>query len=88
MSEAESLAKTYHPELLGEVFLRYGTLHFGKGEATEAEAAYKKALDLARQEKDQFLEAAALSGMGVATTKEGHYDESIDWNLAGDGSIR
>lgn len=82
LAEAESLAKTYHPELLGEVFLRYGTLHFGKGEATEAEAAYKKALDLARQEKDQFLEAAALSGMGVATTKEGHYDESIDWNRA------
>ncbi len=82
LADAESLAKTYHPELLGEVFLRYGTLHFRKGEAAEAEAAYKKALDLAREEKDQFLEAAALSGMGVATTKEGHYDESIDWNRA------
>ena len=82
LAEAESLARTYHPELLGEVYLRYGSLYFRKGEATAAEAAYKKALDLAREEKDHFLEAAALSGLGVATTKEGRYNQSIDWNQA------
>lgn len=88
LADAESLAKTYHPELLGEVFLRYGSLHFRKGEATQAEAAYHKALDLAREEKDQFLEAASLSGMGVATTKQGRYNESIDWNQEAAGLAR
>ena len=82
LSEAETLAKTSHPELLGEVALRYGTLHFWKGEGPAAEAAYKKALDLARGQKDLFLEASALSGLGAATTMQGRYDESVDWNRA------
>jgi CHAT domain-containing protein len=82
LAEAEALAKNYRPELLGRVALMYGTVQFMKGAAPAAEAAYKKALELAREEKDQFLEAAALSGMGVVTTKEGRYNESIDWNHA------
>lgn len=82
LAEAETLVKTYHPELAGELAWRYGTLHFRKGEASEAEAAYKQALELARKQKDPFLEAAALGNLGAATTLEGHYDESIDWNRA------
>jgi len=82
LAEAETLAKTYHPELLGEVALKYGTLQFQMGQAGAAEAAYKKALELAREEKDPFLETAALSGLGAATTSEGHYDEAVDWNRA------
>jgi len=82
LAEAETLAKSYHPELLGKLALTYGTLQFIKGTAPAAEAAYQKARELAREEKDPFLEAAALSGLGVATTMEGHYDESIDWNRA------
>jgi CHAT domain-containing protein len=80
LAEAEALATSYHPELLGKVALIFGTVQFMKGAPTEAEVAYKKALDLAREEKDQFLEAAALSGLGVATMMEGHYDEAVEWN--------
>lgn len=82
LAEAEILVKTYHPELAGEFALRYGTLHFWKGEAAEAEAAYKQALEFARKQKDPFLEAAALSNLGAATTLQGRYDESIEWNRA------
>lgn len=81
-AEAESLANANRPELLGEVSLRKGTIHFIKNEAFEAEADYRKALEFARQQKDPFLEAAALSGLGVATIKDGRYDASIDWNRA------
>ena len=77
LAEAESLVKTYHPELAGELALRYGTLHFWKGEAAEAEAAYKQALEFARKQKDPFLEAAALGDLCAATTLEVRYDESI-----------
>jgi len=81
-AEAESLVKTYHPELLGELALRYGTLHFWKGEAPAAEAAYKQALEFAREQKDPFLEAAALGNLGAVATLERRYDESIEWNRA------
>lgn len=82
LAEAETLVRSNHQELAGELALRYGTLHFRKGEAPAAEAAYRHALELAREEKDPFLEAAALGDLGVATTLEGHYDESIVWNRA------
>lgn len=81
-AEAETLVKTYHPELAGEFALRYGTLLFRKSEAPTAEAAYRQALEFARQQKDPFLEAAALGNLGAVTTLEGHYDESIEWNRA------
>jgi CHAT domain-containing protein len=78
--EAEALAKKYHPELLGDITLKHGTLQFTQGHGSAAETDYKKARELAREQKDSFLEAAALSGLGVAATMQGHYDESIGWN--------
>jgi len=82
LAEAESLARANHPEFLGEVSLRKGTVCFWRGDMLGAEGAYRKALAIAREQKDLFLEASALSGLGVAATKEGHFDESIDWNRA------
>lgn len=81
-AEADTLVKTYHPELAGEFALRYGTLHFRKGEGPAAEAAYKQALEFARHHQDPFLEAAALVNLGAVTTLEGRYDESIEWDRA------
>ena len=80
LAEAETLAKTDHPKLLGDVFLRRGTFHFIRDEMPAAKAAYRKTLQLAHEQKDSFLEASALSGMGVVATREGHYDEAIEWN--------
>jgi CHAT domain-containing protein/tetratricopeptide (TPR) repeat protein len=80
LAEAEALAKANHPDLLGDVALRKGTVYFFAGDAVSAENAYRNALQFARAVKDPFLEAAALSGLGVAATKQARYDESIDWN--------
>ena len=80
LTEAEALAKAGHPDLLGEIALRKGTVYFLASQTPEAETAYKKTLQIARQRKDQFLEAAALEGLGVVATKREHYDEAIDWN--------
>lgn len=88
LAEAEALVKASHPELQGDLCLRKGTVHFIKNEMQEAEAAYRKALELARQQKDPFLEAAALCGLGVAATKDGRYDEAIDWNRAAEDLAR
>jgi len=82
LTEAEVLAKASHPDLLGEIALRKGTVSFLASETPEAETAYKKALQISRERMDPFLEAAALEGLGVVATKREHYDEAIDWNRA------
>jgi len=79
LAEAQELARTYHPEMLGEVALKTGTVRFFQGDMQGAEDNYHKALQSARENKDQFLEAAALEGLGVAATRKEHYDEAIDW---------
>ncbi len=82
LGEAEVLAAAYHPELLGEVSLRRGTVCFWGSDTLGAETAYRKALGIAREQKEPFLEGSALGGLGAVATKKGHYDEAIDWNRA------
>jgi len=82
LDEAEALGETDDPDLLGEIALRRGTVWFLAGDLNEAEAAYRRSLRIARGKKDQFLEAAALEGLGVVATKKEHYDEAIDWERA------
>ena len=77
---AESLAQSAHPELLDECALRRGTLYFHRGDTIAARDAYRAALQLARERKNEFLEVAALGSLAVASTRLEHYDEAIDWN--------
>lgn len=79
LAEAETLAEAGHPELLGEVAMKLGTVRFFEGDMQQAEADYQKALQLARG-KDPFLETAALEGLGVVSTQKERYDEAIDWD--------
>lgn len=80
LEQAQALAQAYHPELLGEVALRKGTLASLQGEAKTAESAYRDTLRIARDQKDAVLEVAALGSMGLVATQQEHYDESIEWN--------
>jgi CHAT domain-containing protein len=82
LEQAEAIARIHHPELLGQVSLRKGTVLFREGAIADAEAAFRSALQLARKEKDPFLETAALGSLGIVATKQGHYDESLDWDRA------
>jgi CHAT domain-containing protein len=79
LNEAEALARSSHPELLGEIFLRKGTLSFLRGDYLNAQSNYHSSLLIARQQKDLFLEAASLGSLGLVSERTGHYDESIDW---------
>jgi len=78
LADAERLASSYSPGLLGEVSLRQGTLAFVRGDTAAASAAYSKTLRLARGQNDAFLEAAALGSLGLVATSQEHYDEAID----------
>jgi len=82
LEEAETLAKTNSPALLGEVALRKGTLAFLRGDSRTAESEYRNALALSLSRKDSFLEASALGSLGLVATRQEHFDEAIDWDKA------
>jgi CHAT domain-containing protein len=82
LGEAKALASQYHPELLGDVALRTGTLDFLRGDIRGASAAYASALQIARERKDRFLEVASLGSLGLIATQQEHYDQAIDLNRA------
>lgn len=82
LAEAERLAGTDHPNLLGEIAMRRGTVWFLADNSQKAEASYRKSLQIARETKDEFLESSALEGLGAVATKTEHYDEAIDLEQA------
>jgi len=82
ISHAQALAASLHPELLGEVALRKGTVCFIAGDFACAGSAYRTALQGARKHHDPYFEAAALNGLAIVSTKLQRYDEAIEWNRA------
>ena len=78
LEQADALAVAKHPDLLGEVFLAKGAVRFLFGDSAAAAVAYSEALQTGRKQQDPFVEAPALSGLGLVATREEHYDESID----------
>ena len=80
LNEATALAQMGHPELLDDCLLREGTLYFHRGDTLAARVAYRAALQAAQQQKDEYLEVAALGSLAVASTRLEHYDEAIDWS--------
>ena len=80
LADAKALARSSHPELLGYVALREGTLADFEGSPETASTMYRVALQAAREQRDLYLEASALGSLGLIETEQGHYDASVDWN--------
>jgi CHAT domain-containing protein len=80
LHQAQSIVESSQPRLFTDLTLRRGTINFLKGDLASARFEYRRSLDLARQQKDPFLEAAALGSLGLISTRMERYDESIDWN--------
>ncbi|HET7107510.1 MAG TPA: CHAT domain-containing protein [Candidatus Acidoferrum sp.] len=83
LAEAEKLARANHPELLGYVALRQGTLSDYQSDLNGASAQYHAALNAARDVKDSYLGASALGSLGLLETEQAHYDSAVDWNREG-----
>lgn len=80
MADAEAFARANHPELLGQVALRRGTLSYYQDDLKAATLFDRRSLQAAHEWKDSYLEASALGSLGLLATTQEHYDESIDWN--------
>jgi len=80
LAEAERLASSFQPNLLGEVYVSRGTLEIQEQKYAEAEKSLRRALSLSRDRGDRPLESTALANLALVATKEEHYDEAIEWN--------
>jgi CHAT domain-containing protein len=80
LTNAERLAKSDAPSLLGEVFLSDGNLSVARGDYPAAEADFRRSLQFAREQNQTFLRLKALGSLGFVAMQQEHYDESIDWD--------
>ena len=67
------------PILEAEVDLRTGTVLSLSGDSAGAERHYRKALELALTQRDLYLQASALGGLGFNLLKSSRFDEALPW---------
>ena len=79
VGEAEQLASETHSAMLGDVVQTKGIIELSQGNYVSAAAAFRTALDLARQENDRFKEILATGSLGNVAMEQEHFDQAIDW---------
>jgi len=77
--DAEKLARSYQPGLLGDVQQAKGGLETERRNFIEADRSFKSALAIARQRDFAYGEANALGGLGNLAMKQGRFDQAIDF---------
>ncbi len=64
----------------GELARAHGVVEVDRDHLDMAESLFRKSLEIARQQHDQYLEATALLNLGVIAMREQRYDSSVDWS--------
>ncbi|HEY3298885.1 MAG TPA: tetratricopeptide repeat protein, partial [Armatimonadota bacterium] len=79
LSEAEQLATTSQPQLLGEIASVKGRFAVVHRDFPEGQKLFSEALQIARTQNQHFLEVNALGNLGWSAMLQQHYDEAVDW---------
>lgn len=79
MNEAQKLASERQPALLGEVALGQGALALRRKEYSSAQTEFQRALKIARQQRQGFLEASTLGSLGFVEMNQQHFGQAIEW---------
>ena len=82
LKEAELLATSSQPQLTGQVLNAQGALDVDEHKYASAEATLRRALNLARQQKNPQQEASALGNLARTAFFEGHFGEGVDESQA------
>jgi CHAT domain-containing protein len=77
--EAEKLASGSNSSLRIDVAQAYGTIELSQKKYSEAGAAFRSVLVLARQQNQPSREVLALGSLGNVAMGNEHYDEAIEW---------
>jgi len=80
LSQAQTLANSAAPQLIGELMLRQGTTASLQWDLEKAQSLFRSTLQFSRVHNDPFLEGSALGSLGLVAARMERYDESLDWN--------
>jgi CHAT domain-containing protein len=77
LQEAQRLSDASNSSLSGEVLRTEAVVQIYRDHLIEAADLSQKSLKIARQQRDQFLEASDLVNLGFLTLRLEHYDEAV-----------
>jgi CHAT domain-containing protein len=77
LREARRLTDLSNSKLNGEVLRAEAKIQLSNNHPVEATALYKKSLEVAREQRDTFLEASDLLNLGFVELQQEHYDEAV-----------
>jgi CHAT domain-containing protein/Tfp pilus assembly protein PilF len=77
LREARRLTDLSNSKLNGEVLRAEAKIQLSNDHPAEATALYKKSLEVAREQRDTFLEASDLLNLGFVELQQEHYDEAV-----------
>ncbi len=78
LSRAEQMCLSHEEPICGTVTRAQGILAVERGQSNEALQFFRQSQSFARAHADQFLEATALSNLGLIAVSEQHFDEAKD----------
>ena len=79
LERARGLSESTHSQLEGEVLQTQGVIETRRNHLAKAGDVFRQSLAIARQQKDQLLEAGDLLNLGWLALQSEHYDEALDW---------
>jgi CHAT domain-containing protein len=88
MAAADHLCQRTRSSLDGQLAQTHGVIELGRGNLGGAEAFFRQSLQVARQQKDQLLEATTLLNLGLTALKQEHYDNSVIWSTSAYAAVR
>ena len=82
-ARASALTEQYHPQLIAEVLLNEGVVKSDEQRYAEANATFRRALELSRRYKNAGQELRALASLAAVSVQMERFDEAVEWNQAG-----
>ena len=78
LGQAEAMCESREEPTCGGVSRSQGILAVERGQLIEARRLFQQSLSFSRSHGDKFLEATALSNLGLVAVTEEHFDEAKD----------
>lgn len=82
LGQATRMCQESSEATCGDVIRARGVLAVQRDQLDSAKQFFAQSLKFARDHQDHFLEATALLNLGLASLREEHFDEVMDWTAA------
>lgn len=82
LGQATRMCQESSEATCGDVIRARGVLAIQRDQFDSAKRFFAQSLKFARDHKDHFLQVTALLNLGLASLREEHFDEAMDWTAA------